>query len=538
MPQKKLTQAKKRTTSLSSKASYMKKLPANIPSTTSPDKRKTKDQLIEDLARLRRKTTRLEKTKDKLKQHEILLEESEDRFKKLYERAPLGYQSLDEIGYFKEVNEAWLNTFGYKKDEVIGKWFGDFLPDEYKDIFRRNFSEFKGRGSISGVEFEMLRKDGSAIIVSFDGKIGKDLDGNFLQTHCILQDITRQKAAEKALQKSEEKFRTLVENAPIAMSIINISGAIEFMNSKHLALTGYSHDDLPDLEHWWAKVYQDEDVRNAAIDSWKKFIASGAAGEDIGVVERKISCKDATLKDIELSFMRNEDKVTVIFSDVTGRKKAEEKIHESLNEKEVLLKEVHHCVKNNMAIISSLLALQAGYIDDKKYLDMFNESQSRIKSMALVHEKLYQSRDFAHIDVGDYVQSLVDNVKNTFVGDVPVISTVTVDPVDLDIDTLVPCGLIINELLTNAIKHAFEGNDRPEINLEMIKVDDNNVSLTITDNGKGLPEGFDIYKSTGLGLKLVRTLVKQISGTIQARSSGGTAFMLLFPEKHEPARRK
>ncbi|MCK4910825.1 MAG: ATP-binding protein, partial [Thermodesulfovibrionales bacterium] len=155
----------------------------------------------------------------------------------------------------------------------------------------------------------------------------------------------------------------------------------------------------------------------------------------------------------------------------------------------------------------------------------------RIRSMALVHEKLYQSKDFAHIDVKDYIQTLAGYVNNTFAGSMPVNSVVTVDDIDLDIDTLVPCGLIINELLTNALIHAFEGQDKPEIRIEMLRADKNNISLTISDNGKGLPDGFDISKSTGLGLKLVEALIIQIRGTLEAKSENGTTFKLIFPEK-------
>ncbi len=218
---------------------------------------------------------------------------------------------------------------------------------------------------------------------------------------------------------------------------------------------------------------------------------------------------------------------------VAERMKAEEKIHNSLKEKEVLLKEIHHRVKNNMAVISSLLSLQSNYIDDEKSLSLFRESQGRIRSMALVHEKLYQSEDFAHIDVRDYVSSLVRNVKSAFMGRKDVSTLINVEAMDLDIDNLIPCGLIINELLTNAFKHAFDGTDSPEISISMAKVDEDNVCLEIRDNGNGLPEGFDISRSKGLGLKLVRALATQLDGKLEVAGDNGTTFTLTFPEKLE-----
>jgi two-component sensor histidine kinase len=198
-------------------------------------------------------------------------------------------------------------------------------------------------------------------------------------------------------------------------------------------------------------------------------------------------------------------------------------------EKEILLKEVHHRVKNNMTVISSLLSLQSGYVDDRKYREMFEESQGRIRSMALVHDKLYQSGDFVHIGVRDYVLTLVESVKVAFAGDLSVSSVVEVEDIDLDIDTLVPCGLIMNELLTNIMKHAFDREDNAEFRVEMINADESNVSLTVSDNGRGLPEGFDLSGPLGLGLKLVRVLVEQINGTIEAESRDGARFRLLFP---------
>lgn len=223
--------------------------------------------------------------------------------------------------------------------------------------------------------------------------------------------------------------------------------------------------------------------------------------------------------------------------DITESRKVEEKVSNSLKEKEVLLKEVHHRVKNNMAVISSLLALQSGYIDDKKYQDMFSESQSRIRSMALVHEKLYLSDDFAHIDVKDYVTSLAKDIRSSFhADDIDVKLNINIEEINLDIDNLVPCGLLMNEILTNSFKHAFDGHDNPEISITMKKVEDGNVSLSISDNGSGLPDGYDISKPTGLGHKLIKPLIKQIDGKMDVNVSNGTEFRIVFPEKLNIAR--
>ncbi|KKK70949.1 hypothetical protein LCGC14_2918860, partial [marine sediment metagenome] len=182
-------------------------------------------------------------------------------------------------------------------------------------------------------------------------------------------------------------------------------------------------------------------------------------------------------------------------------------------------------------------SLQSRYIDDKKYLDMFNESRGRIKSMALVHDKLYQSDDITRIDVQDYVKSLAENVQLSYCdSDKEVKLNINVDEINLDIDNLVPCGLIINELLTNSFKHAFNEQENPEITVTMTKLDDGNISLSISDNGIGLPEGFDISNPTGLGHKLVKPLIDQIEGTMEVKAGKGAEFRFIFPEKVEIAR--
>ncbi len=178
------------------------------------------------------------------KQMEKALKESEERFKLLYERAPLGYQSLDENGHFIEVNQAWLDAFGYSRDEVIGKSFGDFLHPDWADHFKDNFPRFKAVGEVLGVEFEMVKKDGSNILVLFNGKIGKDEKGNFLQTHCILHDITAQRRTEKAIRESEDKYRRLVESTADWVWSVDIEGRHTFSNQAIRQILGYEVQEI------------------------------------------------------------------------------------------------------------------------------------------------------------------------------------------------------------------------------------------------------------------------------------------------------
>ncbi|RJR19241.1 MAG: HAMP domain-containing protein [Nitrospiraceae bacterium] len=225
-----------------------------------------------------------------------------------------------------------------------------------------------------------------------------------------------------------------------------------------------------------------------------------------------------------------------IAEDITERKHTEEKIIASLKEKEVLLKEVHHRVKNNMQVISSLLNLQARQISDKQYADLFNESRNRIASMSLVHEKLYNSRDLAHVDFKDYVHTLVNGLSASYgAASSRVFLTMLIENITLSIDTAIPCGLIINELVSNSLKYAFPEDKKGELKIVLEKADSDEdrhyYNLIISDNGIGIPEDIDIRKTKSLGLQLVSNLVEhQLQGNITLDRSGGTLFHITFRE--------
>gem|GEM_PF-686412 len=225
-----------------------------------------------------------------------------------------------------------------------------------------------------------------------------------------------------------------------------------------------------------------------------------------------------------------QDQVLAIIRDITGRHKAEESLAVSLREKEVLLREIHHRVKNNLQIISSLLYLQSRKIEDKSMLQAFQESQNRIKSMALIHESLYRSGNLAKIEIKTYVKSLSDYLFQSY-GIVPgkIALKIEADHIKLGIDTAIPCGLIINELISNSLKHAISPDRRGEICV-CISSDGEFFNLIISDNGPGLPEGLDMLRTGTLGLKLVCTLVDQLDGTIDIESRDGARFFIRFKE--------
>lgn len=245
------------------------------------------------------------------------------RFENLFQQAPLGYQSLDEEGRFLEVNERWLETLGYSRGEVIGRWFGDFLAPEFADAFRERFPLFKARGAIHS-EFEMMHKDGERRVIAFEGRIGHNPDGTFKQTHCILADITERNAAEKALRASEEKFKYLFERSVVPKSLIRSDGEAD-MNDAFCEMLGYTREEIGDRATWQQLTHPDD------VADTEKLLASLIAGEMTSArFEKRYIRKDGGVvwADVNTSLRRDADGIPEFFMttiiDITDRKRVEE----------------------------------------------------------------------------------------------------------------------------------------------------------------------------------------------------------------------
>ena len=214
------------------------------------------------------------------------------------------------------------------------------------------------------------------------------------------------------------------------------------------------------------------------------------------------------------------------------RKKAEENIARSLKEKEVLLKEIHHRVKNNLQIVSSLFFFQSQKLNDPKMIEMFREGQNRVKSMALIHEKLYQSSNLASIDFRDYVQNLLNTLIQSYGINHRTTKFINnIEQVKLSVDLAVPCGLIINELISNSFKHAFKNKEAGELKIDMRYDENNNINLIVSDNGEGMPEGFKYEESNSLGIKLIHNLTRQMKGHVEFYNDNGTNVRIIIPHK-------
>lgn len=221
--------------------------------------------------------------------------------------------------------------------------------------------------------------------------------------------------------------------------------------------------------------------------------------------------------------------LTCADKEITERKRMEENIIKSLQDKEVLLKEIHHRVKNNMQIISSLLGLASGTIKEKKYIELFRDSQNRINSMSLIHEKLYRSENLTKIDFNEYIRDLANVLFQSRGVTGKIELTLNIEKISIGIDHAIPCGLIINELITNSIKYAFPDDRKGEIKVSLRLNDENMIELVVSDNGVGIPEDVDFRNSESLGLRLVTKLAEdQLHGKIDIDRSNGTEFKIKF----------
>ncbi|MBT4641066.1 MAG: histidine kinase, partial [Deltaproteobacteria bacterium] len=217
------------------------------------------------------------------------------------------------------------------------------------------------------------------------------------------------------------------------------------------------------------------------------------------------------------------------FFDLTERKQSEAKIKASLKEKETLLQEIHHRVKNNMTVISSLLKLQMGSIDNEIAKEALQDSQNRVQSMSMIHETLYRSDNLSDIDLKTYLSELGRNVIQNYSFSKKVQFRVEAESIMISVKQASPVGLIVNELITNSLKYAFTDDTEDEILLELKSNNENGVELTVSDNGVGIPEGFDLKTADSLGLKLVKMLVEnQLDGSVDMENSNGTKFNIKF----------
>ena len=334
------------------------------------------------------------------------------------------------------------------------------------------------------------------------------------------------------LRESQEKFQSVADSAVDGIITTDTDGKIVLFNPSLKNIFGYSIDEIKGKH---VTLLMPERYKQKFIDNLERFKSTGNHERDGKTFESYGLKRDGTEFPFEISIATWGSKgnkfTTSIIRDVTERKKTEKLLQNSLNEKEMLLKEIYHRVKNNLVIISSLLSLQSQYIKDEESKNIFKESQNRARSMALIHERLYQSTDLKRIDFGEYIRTLSNDLYNTYVIDKSLVTlNIDVDDVKLDINTSIPLGLIVNELVTNSLKHAFPPGKSGEIDIQF-HIQDDKYILEVKDNGIGFPKDINYQNTDSLGLRLINSLTEQIDGEIEFNNTSGTSFKIIFTEE-------
>jgi PAS domain S-box-containing protein len=339
----------------------------------------------------------------------------------------------------------------------------------------------------------------------------------------IFQDINPIKQAEKSLQTSEKEYRDLVDNALIGIYKADQNGNILFVNDSIIKMFGY--DSKEDIKNFnISSLYKNLDDRDIILNK---------LNEDGKLEEHEVEMvkKNGSVLNIMASATLNGETISGMTMDITAQKKAQNQIKRSLQVKDMLLKEIHHRVKNNLMVISSLLNLQSRYIKDEASKSIFKDSQNRARSMALIHELLYQSSDLKRINFGSYINKLTNELFSVYVTDPNKIKlNMDINDIMLDINTAIPLGLIVNELVSNSMKHAFPNNKQGKIDIKF-NLDNGDYTMIISDNGVGFPQDYNIQNSDSLGLKIVNSLTEQIDGEITIETSNGTKFIIKFKEE-------
>ena len=350
----------------------------------------------------------------------------------------------------------------------------------------------------------------------------------------LKSELAERRRAEEALRKERDKAQKYLDVAGVMFVVISADQQVTLINDKGCEILGCSEEEI--IGKNWFDNFLPERLRKDVKSVYQSLIAGET--EPVEYYENPVLSKDGEEKLIAWHNTVLRDEKGSIYctlssgEDITERKWAEDKIKKSLVEKEVLLKEIHHRVKNNLQIISSMLNIQSAYVKDEEVLGLFRESRDRVRTMALIHEKLYKSKDLAKIDFPGYIESLASGLMQSYGGGSRFIELKTnVEDVIEGIGTAISCCLIITELVSNSLKHAFPEGKGGEVSIEIYSEEDNKVKMIVKDNGVGLPEGIDFRNTKSLGLELVNIFVDQLQGSIDLNRSSGTVFTITFEEE-------
>ena len=463
------------------------------------------------------------------------IKQSEERFREMAELLP---QIVFEVD--NNLNITFINNYGirltkYSKIEFKrGLNVSVFFPPKELNLMKNRLKIIQSGNRLPAKEYQLIKKDGSSIPVLVSSSLIIQ-DGKQIGLRGVAVDITEQKLTEGAFRKSKERLSMAMEAANDGMWDLNLVTDETYFDPRYYTMLGYDPYEFPcSLKEFERHIHPDD------LDNTNKLIQETIKGKS------KRLCMEYRFKAKNNKYIwilargkivkRDKDgkplRMVGTHTDITLRKEAEERIEASLKEKDTLVKEIHHRVKNNMQIILSLLNLQSSQIKDKTALNLLKNNRDRIKSMALIHERLYKSKNLSKIDFSEYVKTFAQHLLSSYVHKNQVSLKINIRDIFLDIDKSIPCGLLINELVSNALKYAFRYGEKGiiKINIKLNKKD--KIKLIIEDDGNRFPTNIDIKKTRTLGLRLVDKLVEQLDGSLKLERNGKTKFTITFPLKN------
>jgi len=440
------------------------------------------------------------------------------------DRAPDSILWVDDDGSIAYANDSACSSMGFTREELLSMKVFDIDPDFPEDRWEQHKKEMRHRGAMT-FESRHRTKDGRFFPVEVSTKFFRYND-RFLA--CAFdRDISERKKAEGALREAEQRYRILVDNSQGIIYTIATDGTMTFVSPSWKPQLG--HEPAEIIGRDFRPLVHEEDV-HICEDFLLRTAQTGAVQPGI---EYRVFHKDGSVRwhRSVITPVFDEKRTLTLFVgnavDITAHRLAEDRVRRLLDEKEILLKEVHHRIKNHMNIMTSLLSLQSQTIGSPEAVTALGEAARRMQSMGILYDRLYRSENMRDMPVGSYLSPLVDEIVGMFPGGTGVRIEKRIDDFELEIRLLSPLGMIVNELIANSMKYAFRESEHGEIRVCASKRLEC-VTVTVEDNGTGIPESVDIENSPGFGLRLVRLLVKQIGGKIELERAAGTRFTLSF----------
>ena len=476
------------------------------------------------------------------KRMEEALRKSENEYRNVVDNLKSVVFQTDAEGHWTFLNPAWEEVTGFPVTDCLGRNFLDYVHPEDRE---RNLELFRPlierQKDYCRHEIRYLHRDGGFRWIEVYARLTRDDIDQVLGTTGTLTDITSNKQAEEALRESEARYRLLAENASDVIWTVDLENQLTYISPSVTRLLGYTVEEAK--SRTMQEAFTPESFEAMQRKFWQVMAREIAEQADLNqsqILEIELNHKDGTVVQAEGHFSLIRDArgkpagIIAIVRNITDRKQAEEALRASLLEKEVLLQEIHHRVKNNLQVAGSLLNLQSNRMKDPEVKAALEESRLRIQAMAMIHETLYRGPNLAAIDLSSYLQRLVQYLQGAFRGNVRVKMEVVSEEIRLNLDQAMHCGLIVNELVTNALKHAFPSGREGTIRIEAHLIGDREVEVKVSDNGVGFPAGMDVIRLPSLGLQLVRGLAeRQLRGRWEIQMQGGTVFTVRWPQVAE-----